>query len=35
MVMHRYVNADGDEQQYKTSKTQVFHAFYTMVIMVE
>ena len=35
VVMHRYANADGDEQRYKTSKTQIFLAFYKMMIVVE
>ena len=26
--MRRYAKADGDEQRYDTSKTQVFIAFY-------
>ena len=35
VVMRRYANADGDEQQYKTSKTQVSLAFCKIVIVVE
>ena len=35
VVMRRYANANGDEQRYKTSKTQAFFAFYKMVIVVE
>ena len=35
VVMRRYANVNGDEQRYKMSKTQVFLAFYKMVIMVE
>ena len=33
-VMRRYANADGDEQRYKTSKTQVSLAFCKIVIVV-
>ena len=33
--MCRYENADGDEQRYKTLKTQVFFAFLNTVIGVE
>ena len=33
--MGRYANVDGDEQWYKTSKTQVSLAFYKIVIVVE
>ena len=33
--MRRYATADGDEQRYKTSKTQVSLAFYKIVIAVE
>ena len=35
VVMRRYANADGDEQRYKISKTQVSLAFCKIVIMVE
>ena len=35
VVMRRYANADGDEQRYKTSKTQVSLAFCKIVIVVE
>ena len=28
VVMRRYTNADGAEQRYKTSKTQVYLAFF-------
>ena len=35
VVMRRYENADGDEQRYKTSKTQVSLAFCKIVIVVE
>ena len=35
VVMRRYAKAGGVEQRYKTSKTQVFLAFYKMVIVVE
>ena len=35
VVMRRYANADGDEQQYKTLKTQDSLAFCKIVIMVE
>ena len=31
--MRRYANADGDEQRYKTLKTQVFIAFCKIVIV--
>ena len=33
--MRRYVIVDGDEQRYKTSKTQMFLAFLNTVIVVE
>ena len=33
--MRRYANADGDEQRYKTLKTQVSLAFCEIVIVVE
>ena len=35
VVMRRYADADGDEQGYKTSKTQVSPAFCKIVIVVE
>ena len=35
VVMRRYANADGDEQRYKTSKTQVSLALGKIVIVVE
>ena len=35
VVMRRYANADGDEQRYKTSKTQVSLTFCKIVIVVE
>ena len=35
VVMRRYANADGDEQRYKTSITQVSLAFCKIVIVVE
>ena len=35
VVMRRYANADGDEQRYKTSKTQVSLALCKIVIVVE
>ena len=35
VVMRRYANADGDEQRYKTLKTQVSLAFCKIVIVVE
>ena len=35
VIRRRYANADGDEQRYKSSKTQVFLAYYKMVIVVE
>ena len=35
VVMRRYANADGDEQRYKTSKTQVSLAFCKIAIEVE
>ena len=35
IFMRRYANANGDEQRYKMTKTQVFLAFYKMVIVVE
>ena len=35
VIMRSYANVKGDEQQYKTSKMQVFLAFYKMVIVVE
>ena len=33
--MRRYVNADGDDQRYKTTKTQVSLAFCKIVVVVE
>ena len=33
--MRRYANTDGDEQRYKTSKTQVSLAFCKIMIVVE
>ena len=33
VIMRRYANADGDEQRYKTSKTQVSLAFCKIVIV--
>ena len=33
--MRRYTNADGDEQRYKTSKTQISLAFCKIMIVVE
>ena len=35
VVMRRYANADGDEQRYKTLKTQVSLAFCEIVIVLE
>ena len=35
VVMRRYANADGVEQRYKTSKTQVSIAFCKIVVVVE
>ena len=35
VVMRRYANADGDEQRYKTLKTQVSIAICKIVIVVE
>ena len=35
VIMRRYANADGDEQQYKTLKMQVSIDFCKIVIMVE
>ena len=35
VVMCRYANVDGEEQWYNTSKTQIFLAFYKMMIVVE
>ena len=34
-VMRRYANNDGDEQRYKTFKTQASLAFYKIMIVVE
>ena len=33
--MRRYANVDGDEQQCKTSKTQISLAFFEIVIVIE
>ena len=35
VAMRRYANAHGDEQRFKTLKTQVSIAFCKIVIMVE
>ena len=35
VIMRHYTNADGDEQRYKTSKSQVSLAFCKIVIVVE
>ena len=35
VVMRRYANDDGDEQRYKTSKTQASLAFCKIMILVE
>ena len=34
-LLRRYANADGDEQRYKTLKTQISLAFCKIVIVVE